>query len=202
MEIELKRIGYNPRVDVNAFAANLFINGEKAAVITNKGSGTEYYPVDAQGAELVAQAEAHLKKQPGEKKVIDGKEQTVRNTLTDHIDRLFAEHLAGIERKKFDKKVDLMAKQNIVIGEPGVYMRTYPMKTHIDMLTSPAGREMLASTIATKILPTMRENETILNSNIPQDVLKKAGLKDVQYQHAEKPYDAKKTNKQAKGIKP
>ena len=119
MEIELRKIAYNPRLDENAFAANLFINDVKAATVTNTGNGTQYYPVDTETSKLVVQAEDFLAKQPGEKKVVDGKEQTVKQTLSDRIDALFATHLADIERKKFDKKVDLLAKRNIVIGEPG-----------------------------------------------------------------------------------
>lgn len=202
MEIELKRIAYNPRLDENAFAANLFINGEKAATVNNKGNGTQYYPVDAETAELVAQAEEYMNKLPGEKKVVDGEEQTVKQTLADRIDSLFAAHLADIERKKFDKKVELLAKRNIVIGEPGRYMRTHAMKAPVDVLVQGPGKAVVTETLAKRVLPTMSDNEQILNRNIPEEIFKEAGLDSKQFSKAELSADTKKTIKKSQGIKP
>lgn len=202
MEIELKRIGYNPRLDVKAFAANLFINGEKAATVANNGNGTQYYPTDENGAELVSQAEAFLKKAPGVRKEIDGKEQVVKETLEERIDTLFSEHLSAIERKKFDKKVDLMEKRNIVIGDPGRYMRTYSMKSPVDMLVQGAGKILIIDTLKSRIIPEMQDNEKVLNKNIPPGILKEAGLTGSQQLKTEQPVETtKKANRRNQGAK-
>lgn len=178
MEIELKRIAYNPRLGIDAFAANLFVNGQKAAMVSSTGSGTQYYPVDGKGAKLVAEAEEYAKKIPIDRKIVDGREQDVMANLGTYIEKLFAIHLAEIELKKFDKKVDQVSKRNIVIGERGKYMRTVPTGTPIEMLQTGAGRQLLVKTISERALPTLSENERILNTNIPADILKDAGITD------------------------
>ncbi|MBK1439865.1 hypothetical protein JHJ32_07715 [Parapedobacter sp. ISTM3] len=185
MEIELRRISHHPRVSMEAFAANLFINGTKAATVSNNGLGTQYYPVDKNGEKLVTEAEQYVKKLPGEQKLVDGRQQVVENTLGGHIDKLFAAYLAGIERKKFDKKVDVLAKRNIVIGEPGKYMRTIQTGTPIEMLLTGAGREVLTKLLSERAIPSLSENEAILNKNIPADILKNAGLTDGQMEQSE-----------------
>ncbi len=164
MEIELQRIGYNPRVSTDSFAANLVINGVKAATIKKKGNETMYYPVNAEGEKLTAKAEEFLQKQPDP------------TTLTDRIDKLFSDYLMGLESKKFDKKVALMMKRNIVIGEPNKYMRMVQTGTPVEMLLKGAGRQMLVSLLSDRVIPTMSESERILNTNIPDDILKESGL--------------------------
>lgn len=68
MEIELRRIGHNPRLDENTFVANLFVNGEKAAVVNNKTGTTQYFAIDEKGSKLISEVEEYLKNLPGEKK--------------------------------------------------------------------------------------------------------------------------------------
>lgn len=180
MEIKLNRIGYNPRLGINAFAANLMVDGKKAAIVSNKGEGTEYYPVNEEGASLVESAEKYMKTLPKESKTIDGKEQQVAQTLAGKIDKLFAQYLAEIENKKFDKKVELMQKQNIVYGQHNKYMRTHSMKTPIKMLLTGRGKDLLIDALSKKILPEMSHEERILSTNIPADILKAAGFKELQ----------------------
>ncbi|TYR37464.1 hypothetical protein FXV77_05520 [Sphingobacterium phlebotomi] len=202
MEIEIKRIAYNPRLDENSFAANLFINGEKAATVNCKNRMTKYYALDGKGLELVKQAEDFIKKLPGEKKVIDGKEQTVKPTLIDHIDGLFNKYLNDIKLKKFDKKVDQIQKKNIVIGEYGRYTRTHPVKELTGLLLQDQGREILKQTITNHVIPTMSENEQILNNNISETILKAAGLKQPQYRKGETDQKEKVSNQKKTGMKP
>lgn len=202
MEVELRRIAYNPRLDENSFAANLFVNGDKVATVNRKNGIIQYYPLNEDTAQVVTQAEEHFKKLPGEKKVIDGKEQLTKQNLSNYIEGLFAEHLANIERKKFDKKVELLAKRNVVIGEPGIYWRTHAMNGAVDVLNKGAGRDLLVETLAKKILPNMRENEIILNKNIPVEILKEAGLSEQQYGIETASKKEQKAEKKNRGLKP
>lgn len=202
MEVELRRIAYNPRLDENSFAANLFVNGDKVATVNRKNGVIQYYPLNEDTAQVVTQAEEHFKMLPGEKKVIDGKEQLAKQNLSSHIDGLFAEHLANIERKKFDKKVELLAKRNIVIGEPGIYWRTHAMNGAVDVLNKGAGKELLIETLAKKVLPSMRESEIILNKNISAEILKEAGLSENQYATGTVGKKEQKVEKKNRNLKP
>jgi len=201
MEIELKRIGYDPRLDESAFVANLHVNGEKAAMVNSRAGNTQYYALDEKGADLVAQVEEYLKKQPGEKRMVDGKEQVVKQTLTGRIDALFGEYLAGIELKKFERKVQLMEKQNIVIGEPGRYMRTIPTKAQVSILVNGNNKDLIMELLTKKAIPSMTEGEKILNTNIPTGILKEAGANADQLIDNNK-QELKPAQKKKTGIKP
>ncbi|OJV55333.1 MAG: hypothetical protein BGO31_20600 [Bacteroidetes bacterium 43-16] len=202
MEIELRKITYNPRLDEDSFAANIFINGQKAAIANRKNGRLLYYAVDDRGIDLVEQAQQYLKKQPREKGLIDGKEPMISDLLSDKIEHLFATYLMAIERKKFDKKVELMQKRNIVIGEPGRYMRTVPTKTQVNLLVTEGYKDLILDILTNKVLPSMSGNEKILNTNIPVIILKETGLKTEQYLITENGQGAKKTQKKSQGIKP
>lgn len=202
MEIELKRIAYDPRLDESSFAGSLYINGEKAATVSRKNDSTKYLPVDEKGMELVSQVEEYLKKQPAEKKMVEGKEQSVRPTLADRIDALFATYLEGIEQKKFNRKVDLIQKRNIVVGESGRYMRTIPTNALVNILVKGNNKEVINDILVKKVIPSMSETEVILNNNIPAIILKEAGLKPEQYLNKEAEHTVKKSVKKSSGMKP
>src|SRR5690606_16690347 len=101
-----------------------------------------------------------------------------------------------------DKKIDLVEKRNIVIGEPGRYMRTHAMKAPVDMLVQGAGKALIIDTLKSRIIPEMQENEKVLNKNIPAGILKEAGLTDGRYIKPEEVQETtKKTNKRNQGAK-
>lgn len=181
MEIELKKITYNAQLDDDAFLANLILDGEKAGTVTRKDGKTQYYATEEAGMDLITKAEEYVKKLPAEKKLVDGKEQAIKQTLADKIDGLFASYLAGIEQKKFDRKVQLIQKRNIVVGESGRYMRTIPTKALINLLVQGNNKVVISDILAKKVIPTLTEKEIILNTNIPEGLLKEAGLKEGQY---------------------
>ncbi|MNU20671.1 hypothetical protein D3C71_89200 [compost metagenome] len=202
MEIELKRIAYNPRLDENAFAANLFIAGEKAATVNNRNGSTQYFPVNERGMELVTEAEEFLKKLPAEKKIVEGQEKTIKQSLTTQIEKLFANHLESIEQQKFNKKVELLQKRNIVFGVPGKYQRTHLMATPIDVLAlSPGGQALISEAISKKIKPVMLEMEQILNTNIPKNVLIETLGESVQETRQEQVIKETKAQKKNTGVK-
>jgi hypothetical protein len=182
MEIEIKRISFNPRIDAQSFAANLVIDGVKAGNITNNTSGTQYYPVNENGQALIEKAEKFCEKLPGKTITVDGKPQDVKQSLQAFIGDLFAAHLQTLEKVKYNKKVDIAMKQNIVIGEPFKYTRTVPTKVPISLLAQTTkGQELLSDIITRQVLPGLSSNEKLLNTNIAEDILKAAGLKQDQY---------------------
>lgn len=202
MEIELKKITYNAMLDEDAFIANLILDGEKAGTVTRKDGKTQYYATEEAGMDLIAKAEEYIKKLPAEKKLIDGKEQAIKQTLVDKIDGLFASYLSGIEQKKFDRKVELIQKRNIVIGESGRYMRTVPIKALVNLLVQSKNTEVIKEILLKKAIPTMTENEIILNTNIPEGLFKEAGLKEGQYMSNKAEKSAKQAVNKGPRIKP
>ncbi|AOM80028.1 hypothetical protein [Pedobacter steynii] len=182
MEIEIKRISFNPRIDAQSFAANLVVDGVKAGNIVSNSAGTQYYPVNENGQALIEKAEKFCEKLPAKTITVDGKPQEVKQNLPAFIGDLFATHLQTLEKIKYDKKVDIAMKQNIVIGEPLKYIRTVPTKSPISLLAQTTkGQEFLSEIISRQVLPGLSANEKLLNTNISEDILKAAGLKQDQY---------------------
>ncbi len=202
MEIELKKITYNAQLDEDAFIANLILDGTKAGTVTRKDGKTQYYATEEIGMDLISKAEEYMKKLPAEKKLVDGKEQAIKLTLADKIDGLFASHLTGIEQKKFDRKVELIQKRNIVVGESGRYMRTIPTKALVNLLVQGNNTGVIKDILARKVIPNMTENEIILNKNIPEILLKEAGLKEGQYTSNKAENPAKKAANKVTRVKP
>lgn len=204
MEIELKRISFNPRIDTQSFAANLVIDGVKAGNITSNSAGTQYYPVNENGQTLIEKAEKFCEKLPAKTVTMDGKQQEVKQSLPAFISDLFTAHLESLEKVKYNKRVDIAMKQNIVIGEPQKYIRTVQTKAPISLLAQTTkGQELLSEIITRQVLPGLSANEKLLNTNIGEDILKAAGLKEGQYiKHSETGHDLAKqqVTKQSKKI--
>lgn len=200
MEIEIKKVSFNPRIDKQAFAANLMIGGVKAGNVVGNRTGIQYYPVNEKGQALIEKAEKYCEKLPAKTITVEGKEQQLPQSLTTYIDDKFASHLEMLEHVKYSKKVEAAMKQNIVIGEPLRYIRTVRTKSPIDVLTkSKGGTDLLLATILEEVLPGLSANEKLLNSNIPVSILKEAGLKESQYVKQSAEYVMKQEPKRNKG---
>lgn len=85
MKIEIKNIKHSRSLseETNAFAADIFINGEKVGSCSSRGNGgsTDYYPVFSKDKEKmehyrnqIAQAEIFCKKLPPVKNIFRGKD--------------------------------------------------------------------------------------------------------------------------------
>lgn len=182
MEIEIKKVSFNPRIDAHSFAANLVIDSVKAGNVVSNHAGCEYYPTNETGQVLIEKAEKFCEKLPVKTITVDGKQQEVKQSLPTFIADLFAAHLETLEKIKYDKKVDVAMKQNIVIGEPLKYIRTIPTKAPVSLLAQTTnGQQLLMEIINRQVLPSLSANEKLLNTNIPEDVLKAAGVKEGQY---------------------
>ena len=200
MEIEIKKVSFNPRIDRHSFAANLVIDGIKAGNIVSNNSGTQYYPVNEKGQALIEKAEKYCEKLPPKSVTIDGKLQQSAQSLKTLIGDLFSVHLERLEHAKYFKKVDAVMKQSIVIGEPPKYIRTVRTKAPIDILTkSQGGADLLTATIVQEVLPGLSANEKLLNSNIPVRILKAAGLNDEQFIKQSAEYVMKQAPQKSKG---
>jgi hypothetical protein len=186
MKIELKNIHHSEQLseETNAFTATLYINGIKAGTASNRGHGgpTDYHALNDKGKELIKQAEEYCKKLPSEKFTSGEKEYVVDMDLELFIDQLLNKHLQEKDLQKFRKKVDKAMEQCIVIGVPDQSFKTLKFKMDIGMLlVHPNGPNVLKDAMAKNVIPNLESGEMVLNTNIPEQILKEAGLKSGQY---------------------
>jgi len=186
MEIELKGIHYSEQLsqETNAISANLYINGYKAGTDSNQGHDgpTNYLAFDEKGKQLIKAAESYCKDLPSEKFFMGGEEHRSSMDLELYIDTLLTNYLKKRNLQQFHSKLRNYTSKNIVIGIPNQSFRTLRLTFPIDlMLIHPKGEAILTSLIIEKILPNLQENEKILINNIPEQILKNAGLSVNQY---------------------
>ncbi len=204
MKIELKNIHHSEPLsqETNAFSATLYINDIKAGTATNQGHGgaTDYYGLNDRGNQLIREAEAYCKALPPEKFTAGGKEYTLDSNLEGYIDNLLTKHLEQKDLQKFRRQAERAMEMSILVGIPDHSFRTLTFKMPIGMLlVHPNGPNILRDVIATKVIPNFKENEMVLNTNIPEKVFKDAGLKPEQYVKPSETLPLKKTNQKKKG---
>lgn len=203
MKIELKNIEYNERMseETHCFIADLFIQGKLAGTAGNSGHGgnTVYSATGPEGRELISQAEQFCKTLPNEEHTMDDSTFTFEMDLEYYIDKLLEAHLREQEQKKLEEKM----KRNIVVSaDLDAYYGYFDLGHPIEVLIhSPKGREYLQRTLAA-ILPQLKENEKIINTNIPEQMLKEAGLQPQQYLPFKQEEPPKKSVKEQKNAGP
>lgn len=209
MKIELKRIQYSSRLseETNAFAADLYINDIKAGEAKNEGHGgpTHYYARNEQGRQLITEAEAYCKNLPPVKYAFGRREGSYDMNLEHYIDDLLENHLDERELQKFKNKMNKDMLKGIVIGVPNANAYSaWSFNTSIDqILAHPRGTEQLTNEIK-KLIPKLTDGKIILNTNIPEQILKNAGFNKTQYAAPEEKQATlikiKKTPQKGRGI--
>jgi hypothetical protein len=163
MKLELKNVKFYESMseETNCFQADLFINGKKIAYVKNTGQGgpTDYGVHDFKFHSVLRDAEAFCLKLPKEKisETFD-----FQPTLESKIDDLFEAWLKVKGDKKFLKDME----KGLIYGNKYMYTIItwkYPIKT---LLSMQQGREIIRK----KIVQLRFEQETILNTNIPQEL--------------------------------
>lgn len=188
MKIELKSIYHSIQLseETEAFTANLYINGVHAGYAKNEGHGgnTHYQAKDEKGRELIRQAEEHCKKLPPIEYPADKYMEafSIDMNLEHYIDDLLNKHLEKKETAKFNAKLDKTMLKGIVYGVPnqsfGAITFNLPL---VQVLAHPKGPQTVLQTITDKILPKLKDGNKLLNTNIPESIIKAAGLKEEQY---------------------
>lgn len=95
-----------------------------------------------------------------------------------------------------------MQKRNIVIGERGRHVITYPMKSPIQFLLQGEGKDSIIEVLKNKVIPELKGNEQILNTNLPDALLQEAGLQTIKEVKPEISEQEKKSIKKKAGLKP
>ncbi|MNL11812.1 hypothetical protein D3C87_1326620 [compost metagenome] len=182
MKIELRNIEYSERQseETNCFIADLFIDGKLAGTTRNNGHGgsTDYFPTGPEGRKLIETAEEYCRSLPAEEHEYDGQQFTLDMDLELYIDKLLGDYLSSLEQKKTEAK---MKKNILVSSDPGAYYGYFELGHPIEaLIATPKGKEYLLHTLRA-IVPQMKEQEKIINTNIPEQILKEAGLREDQY---------------------
>ncbi len=208
MKIELKRIHHSERMseETAAFTANLYIDGKMAGIVSNSGTGgpTRVQSTSPEGRLLIQKAEKWCQALPPELYAEGGKMPIeIRMDLEGYIDKLLHHYLSEKDIKQYQQKVRKAMKEHIVISaDPKSACRLMRLNMPIEaLLTLPAGVSHLRKFIAEKALPKLSENEKIINSNIPEQILKEAGLQESQYNKPTQQDSQKQTAAKKKGKK-
>ncbi|OJZ06431.1 MAG: hypothetical protein BGP15_04075 [Sphingobacterium sp. 40-24] len=188
MKIELKSIYHSAQLsdETEAFTANLYINGVHAGYAKNEGHGgnTDYYAKDEKGRELIRQAEEHCKNLPPIEYPADKYMDafSVDMDLEHYIDQQLYKYIEKKEAAKFNAKLNKTMLKGIVYGVPdqsyGSITFNLPL---VNVLAHPKGPQTVLQTIKDKILPKLNDGNKLLNTNIPESIIKAAGLKEEQY---------------------
>lgn len=180
MNIELKNVKHFPSLsqETEAFTASLYINGKHAGYAENTGHGgeTNYYDKDAKGKELIKQAEEYTKsfKKPDD--------PFTNMALEEKINDLLYDHLQKKDIEKFNKKLAKITDNGIAYGVPNHSYSYFTFNHSMEkFLSRNDGIEHIKNLIKNKIIPKLQPGQMILNTNIPEKILKEAGLNKQQY---------------------
>jgi len=181
MKIELKNIQHNPllSLDTEAFTAELHIEGVLAGVASNSGRGglNKYHHINQQGHELIKKAEKYCSSLPALQypKTEEHEAFSVPMDLEIYISKLVEEYLNRRSRQHFSNQLVYAMDKAIVVGTPEDSFRLFSFKSSIDeILLRHNGEDFLVQTIKNSVIPKLRPGEIILNTNIPEHVLKEA----------------------------
>lgn len=181
MEIKLKNIHVDYRLseETDAFTADLYINGIKAGMASNRGSGgmTDVQANGERGRKLIEEAEIWSKKLPPDivkNEYAEGGTSSYDMSLDYLIDKIVGEHIEKREQARIEK----LMSNSIISGIPGgpEYKRLKFSHPIADLLKVEAGVKVLENTILKKVLPKLGEGEKIQNRNIPQEIIDRIGI--------------------------
>lgn len=188
MKIELKSIHHSIQLseETEAFTANLYINDTHAGYAKNDGRGgnTHYQPKDEKGKDLIRQAEKYCETLPPIVYPADDHMGvfSIDMDLEQYIDDLVNKHIEKKEMAKFNAKLDKTMLKGIVFGISnqsfGAITFNLPL---VNVLAHPKGPQTVLQTIKDNILPKLKDGNKLLNTNIPESIIKAAGLKEEQY---------------------
>jgi hypothetical protein len=168
MKLNLKAIKFYESMseETNCFQGKLYINNKYVADVKNTGQGgnTDVYPIDKLSGMIIQNTNEWLASQP-KKKSIEFDFEYHRN-IESEVDDLFADWLQVKMDKKFQKEMD----KGIMYGTKYHYKMTYWKNMSITaMLNNPTGKARLIQVVK----DLKAKGETILNTNLPDDVLGK-----------------------------
>lgn len=206
MNIELKNIHYSPTLsdDSNAFTANLYINGKKVCMVRDNGNGggLDYGIVDPTLRPPLNEAEQWCKQLPPVISPLspdDDKPSYLEMDLELYIDDLLMKYFQRLEERKFERKM----ADTFLYGTSAEHYGTIKFRYSFQhMMGLPDGREKITAMLRKHILPKIAKGYRLLNTNIPEEIILAAGLKEGQYVQPKPAKQAEKKKAQRQGPKP
>ncbi len=176
MKIELKNVKFSEAMseETNAFTADIYADGKKIGYAKNQGHGgsTDYHHEYDENIEknkanrkALEKAEDYCAKLPQ----IDYGTFKIDSNLENQIDLLFEAWLSNKDKKKTEKKLAADCEKGLCYGTPENYsLISWKGHTMKSILQHPKGREALIKAIMENKI----DKKTILNKNIPEQLLK------------------------------
>ncbi len=186
MKIELKNIEYSERMsqETSCFAADLYINGKCAGVASNRGHGgsTDYHAHSEEGRALINEAEAYCKTLPPYTYESYGENRSIAMDFELYIENLLLAYLQQKELQKFRKSLDRAMVKGFVFGKPDESYEAITFKVPLQTIMSPPNQpEVMVNLLKKHLIPELKDGNILLNTNIPESILKQAGLSKEQY---------------------
>lgn len=171
MKIEVKNIKWFRQMseETNAFTADVYINGKKAAYAKNDGcGGNTYYHAYPNCNELVGQAEGYCKDLPHVKYEYGGRDHEFEQSLESVIDDAVEAFIQAKERKSFNVKLQKAMQKGIVYGTTDSFtVVSWKGHTIASIMQRPQGK----MTLQLKVKELKNKGENILNTNLPEEWL-------------------------------
>ncbi|MBZ4188976.1 hypothetical protein [Niabella beijingensis] len=179
MKMELKNIRIVKELseETIAFSATLYVNNKKIAVAMNRGNGscTTYTLLKKEDAELLREAENHCKTLPPYKLKnypSMGIDTDFPMDLETFIEEQIDQQWRKTELKKFNRKLLKDQKDSIVFGiKNKSYRRLQLTKSIEELLHIKNGIKLIEFKILHGISKYLKEGESILNTNLPKEVV-------------------------------
>lgn len=188
MNIELKNIRHYPRMseETEAYIADVFIDGQKAGVAKNEGHGgnTFIQAYNAKGNELIMQAVEYCKTLPPRTTTLGDEPFTYNVNLDEFVDELFYAYLEKKDKLAFERKREKATTDHLVIGINDKEYATIKLAKPVNELVQIShsqGEEYLKIMIRRHVVPNLKEGHVLINNNIPEKILREAGLKEGQF---------------------
>jgi hypothetical protein len=178
MKIELKKIRHSEQLseETHAFTANLYINGTYAGYAKNNGRGgvTYYLAKDEKGKLFIRNAAKFCTALPA--RHADNpltKDDSWDMNLEQHIDDLLNYYLQKKELTRFNNKLNAAMLNGLVFGIPDQSFQgfAYPILLR-QILTQPKGPATILGDLITKVHSFLTIDNKLLNTNIPESILK------------------------------
>jgi hypothetical protein len=169
MKIELKNIKFSESLseETNAFTADVYVNGKKLLYAKNSGQGgsTDYNTYNSADRPFLKEVEDYCLGLPPIKSDFGG---TLKMDLEFKIDLLLSDWLKAKDEAKQAKKLQKDCRKGLVYKtDNGHGLVSWKGHTIDSILAHPQG----AMTIKMAVRKLWREGKTIINTNIPKELL-------------------------------
>jgi hypothetical protein len=186
MKIELKKIEFHNALSeyAHAFNAKVYINGIYAGDAYNRGRDMvhSFDHKDDKGRQLLDEAELYCGKLAGETPEQIEEGRSFHFHLSKHVNDLVNNYRNQKEDAKYMRRINKAMIDSIVYGKTDgdVFMLRFklPLK---ELLAHPTGPGILRDKIKNEVLAKLKDGNKVLNDNIPEAILKEAGLSVDQY---------------------